>query len=945
MRNNFIKHFLMLVPFFGAVALYAQDNTAMEQVELNNAANIATANSVVDYGLLTQENWRTTGASFTISGTELEHMTSGNLLNTLQGRIPGLTVMTGSGEPGYDNPTFVGRGLSSWNLTGNNLLIYLDGFQVNMSAISSLSVHEIESITYLKDAGALSIYGMEGGCGVLVIKSKRGFNGKTQITANGRYGIQSVIDLPTVMNAYDYTTLYNQARENDGLTTRYANPDLYKNGGDAAHPDVNWYDEVLQPYSYIEDYNLSFRGGGENAKYFVLMDYTDFSGIYKGADELGKDFGSNAQYTKFNLRGNVDIDITKNFSVKAQITGIVEDKNTPSGFTASELFQNMMNIPAAAFSVRNPNGSWGNSSVYDFNPVMLLKTGGVYNSHTRSLQTNFSFNEKLDGITKGLSLTGALSFSNQYIGFTNKSFTNLSYELLKDNTDSPVLDETGNFSYAEIGEISDGISDGEVSHWNRQTTQLGFNYERSFGEHSFTGMLLGKRQTYTHNGLIYLIKTSGISFNATYDYAKTYIASLSAGYTGSADFEKGSRYGLFPSLSLGWIASNEDFLKDNSAVDFLKVRTSFGLTGNINENYRFLYEQWATSYSGWNFTNSNSWYGGRREGDIPNKDFAWEQKASANIGFDANLYKKLSVNLDLFTEKRTGILENATSEIPAYTGFRLTNLNTGEVRNSGLEAVIGFKDIVGDFEYYIKGMASFARNKITKRAEVTQPYEWLYQQGYAINQYRGLVYDGFYQQDDFTSEGLLKDRVPVSTFANARPGDLKFADQNGDGLINEYDIVPTGFTNVPELTFGFNLGFKYKKFDFDAFFQGVTNRTVTLPYYYTHPFVANNNITIFSDNAWTPETANTATAPRLTTQLNLNNEISSDFYMRDGSFIKLRSIELGYSTSVGKIDNVRIFLNGTNLFTWDKIDDLEAERLSNGYPLVKSVSLGIKVNF
>jgi TonB-linked SusC/RagA family outer membrane protein len=946
MRKKIIRHFLTLILFCGTLALKAQDINRMEQVVLDNQANKdSVAEKAVDYGLLSEQAWRSTGASYTLSGKELERMTSGNLLNTLQGRIPGLTVITGSAEPGYDNPTLIGRGVSSWNLTGNDLLIYLDGYQVDLNAIASLSAHEIESITYLKDAASLAIYGMEGGCGVLVINTKRGYTGETQITLNGRYGVQSVIDLPTVMNAYDYTRLYNQARENDGLTIRYANPDLYKDGGDASHPDVDWFDQVLQPFSYIQDYNLSFRGGGKDARYFVLMDYTDFSGLYKNADEFGKDFGSNAEYTKFNMRGNVDIDITKNLSVNAQITGIVEDKNTPSGFTATNLFNNLLKIPAAAFTVKNPDGSWGNNNIYNFNPEMLLKTGGVYNSHTRTIQTNFRFNQKLDALTEGLSLMGGISFSNQYIGYTNKSFTNLSYELLKDDTDSPALDEEGNYTYAELGSISDDITDGEVSHWNRQTYQLGLNYDRSFGEHSFTGIILAKRQSLTHNGLIYEIRNQGLSFNATYDYAKTYIASISAGYTGSSDFEKGSRYGFFPSIALGWVASNEDFLKDNNSVDFLKIRGSFGLTGNVNPDYRFLYEQWATGYSGWRLGNSNTWYGGQNEGSIPNYDFRWEQKATSNIGVDAELFGKLFINLDVFTEKRTGILDGATSQFPYYTGFRVANLNTGVVRNSGFEAVIGFYDNVGDFDYYVKGLASFARNKIIEKSEVVQPHDWLYETGYSIGQYRGMVSDGFYQEEDFTAEGLVKEGVVASSLANPLPGDLKYVDQNRDGVINDYDFVPIGFSSIPELTFGFNLGFKYKGFDFDAFFQGVTNRTVSLPFAYTHPFVDNNNITSFSDNAWTAETALTATSPRLSTQVNLNNQVSSDFYMRDGSFIKLRSIELGYSTKVGKIENVRLFLNGTNLFTWDKIDDLEAEGLSNGYPLVKSVSLGLKVNF
>lgn len=946
MKNTYIRRFLWIIPFCGALWVQGQPLNNAESTAVQLTGKPIAEKINIDQGLRNHESWRSTGASFTILGSELERMTTGNLLNTLQGRIPGLTVMTGSGEPGYDNPTLIGRGLSSWNLTGNNVLIYLDGFQVNMNAIAALSVHEVQSVTYLKDASSLAVYGLDGGTGALVITTKRGAQlGKTQITVNGRYGLQSIVDLPTVLNAYDYTRLHNQARQNDGLTMRYANPDLYKNGGDVAHPDVDWYSEVLQPLSRIQDYNLSFRGGGKSARYFVLTDYTQFSGNYKNANEISDDFGTNAQYTKINLRGNVEIDVTPSFSVNAQIAGVVEDKNTPAGFTAPNLFNNLMQIPAAAFSVKNPDGTWGNSSVYKFNPVMLLKTGGIWNSHTRNLQTNFTFNQKLDALTPGLSLRGGLSFSNQYVGYTEKKFTNLSYELLKDDTDSPVLDALGNYTYAEVGEISNAINEGETSHWNRSTYQLGLNYDRSWGKHSVTGMLLARRHSYSYNSLVYEIRNQGLSLSATYDYDQRYVVDLSAGYTGSADFEKGNRYGLFPALGLGWIASNEAFLKESQTVQFLKVRASAGLTGNTNNGSRFLYEQWASSNNGWRFTNSNSWYTGWREGAIPNADFSWEQKASVNFGVDAKIYNKLNVNLDVFTEKRTGILENATANVPDYTGFRLANMNTGVVRNSGFEAVVGYDDHFGLFNFYAKGMVSFARNQIVEKAETVKPHDWLYEEGYRINQNRGLMYDGFYQVEDFTSEGLLKEGVVVSTFANAQPGDLKFKDQNNDGLINDYDKVPYGFTDIPEVTLGLNLGFKYKGFDFDAFFQGVTNRTVVLPNAYTHPFVDNNNITQFSLNAWTPETAQTATSPRLTTQNNGNNSQDSDFYMRDGSFIKLRSVELGYTFSSGKIKDIRVFLNGTNLFTWDQIEDLEAERLSSGYPLVKSVSLGLKVNF
>lgn len=948
MKKEYITLFAWIFTFCSFSAANAQ-TTNVTQADSTKTSNSATK-AIIDGGIKTERSWRNTGAVFTLPGEDLTHMTVGNLLNTLQGRIPGLTVVTGSGEPGYDNPTLYVRGQSSWNIAGNQVLIYLDGSQVDMGAISGLSAYEIESVTLLKDAAALAVYGLQGGAGVLSIKTKRGtVMPKTQITVNGRYGILSAIDLPTVMDAYGYTTGYNQALKNDGLPIKYTNPELYKAANDPFHPNVNWYNELLKKNSTIQDYNFSFRGGNATAKYFVLMNYTNFEGLYKNADIIDKDFGTNAKYTKLNLRANVELQLNKNLSVMANISGITEDRNTPSGFAAGDVFNALMYLPASAFPVKNPNGSWGNSSVYNFNPVELLQQNGVYSSHTRTLQTTFSFTQKLDAITKGLDLKGLVSFSNQYVGVYQKLFSVPSYEIVKDANDQPVM-SNGSVVYKTIGTISQSSTDGGGAFWNRTTVQAGFDYDRSFGKHTFTGMIMARRQGYSHNGLVYQVRTQGLSGDVTYDYDKKYIIDFSAAYNGSADFAPGNRYGFFPALGLGWILSKEDFLKDNTSVNFLKLRASYGSTGNINENYRFLYQQFAVGAPGWITGTANTSHGGLAEGPFTNANAAWEKKTTLNIGVDFELWKKLSGTIDVFTEKRTGILEIPSAGVPDYTGFNLQYANTGEVHNKGIEASLKFDEKHRNFEYYVGGSVAFARNKITQRSEAPQPYNYLYTQGYPLNQMRGLVFKGFYQQSDFDANGSLKQGVVASSYTNVKPGDLKFADQDGNGIINDYDKVPLNYTKLPEITIGFNLGFKFKGFDFDAYLQGVMHRTVSLlddAPYYIKPFVNNNNITAFSANSWTPETANTATSPRLSTLSNANNTQASDFWMRNGNFLKLRSVELGYTLPqkgfLKKLDAVRIFVNGTNLFTWDKIDDLEAERLSMGYPLMKTVSFGMKV--
>lgn len=950
MKYKNIHFFAALLLFTGFTATQAQTTGAGQPDTMALPAKMPAA--IIDHGIRNTQSWRNTGAVFTITGEELARTNAGNLLNTLQGRIPGLTVATGSGEPGYDNPTLYLRGQSSWNVAGNAIAIYLDGFQVDMNALSALSPFEIETITLLKDAAALSIYGFDGGAGVLSVRTKEGtVTGKTKIEVNARYGNLRPIAMPQVMDAYGYVTAYNKALQNDGLPIKYYNPSLYKASDDPFHPNVNWYDKVLNNSSSTQDYSASFRGGNSKARFFVMGGYTDFKGAYKDAAVIDKDYGTNARYKRINLRANVNVQLNKNLSVKATVSGITEDRNTPEGFTASSLFANLLRIPAAAFAVKNVNGTWGNSSVYNFNPVQLLRQNGVYSSHTRSLQTNLSFNQKLDAIVKGLSLSGGISYSNLYIGVLEKQFTVPSYELTKDAYDNPVIGDNGNVAYKVLGSVSQSINDGGNTHWNRNSVQLGFNYDRTFGKHTFTGMVQANRANYSHDGQYYQVVEEGLRGAVTYDYSQKYIADVSFSYAGSGDFKAGNRYGLFPAVGLGWIASNEAFLQNNKAISFLKVRASYGVTASTNEDYRFLYERWGVSGSGVIMGTNNASYGGRSEGAYPNSGFTWEERKTVNIGVDLTLLKKWNATIDVFTEKRTGILEPPVG-VPAYTGFNFRNANSGEAVNKGIEVALQYRDKTkANFEYFGGASFSFARNEITKKAEDAQPYDYLYLKGYRINQFRALQGAGFYQVSDFDANGNLLAGVVKSTYGQVRPGDLKYVDINGDGIINDYDKTPLKYAKLPEITLGFNAGFKYAGFDFEAFVQGVMNRTVSLlddAFDYTHPLANNNNITVFSNNPWTPETAGTATSPRLSTLVNNNNNQQADFWLRNGSFFKLRSVEVGYTLPSKKIlkkfEVLRVYVSGNNLLS-TKIDGLEPERLSMGYPLMKTVTAGVKVKF
>lgn len=951
MKFKNIKLSVLLALFSGFTATQAQITNTSQPDTIIIPSKLPS--TTIDYGIRKEQSWRSAGAVFTITGEELARTNSGNLLNTLQARIPGLTVATGSGEPGYDNPTLYVRGQSSWNIAGNALAIYLDGFPVDANALSALSPFEIESITLLKDAAALAMYGFNSGAGLLSVRTKEGTaEGKTKIEVNARYGNLRPIAMPKVMDAYGYVTAYNKALQNDGLPIKYYNPELYKAGDDPFHPNVNWYDKMLTNSSATQDYSISFRGGNSKARYFVMGGYTDFQGAYKDADAIDADYGTNAKFKRINLRTNVNLQLNKNLSVKATITGVTEDRKTPSGFTASSLFSNLLRIPAAAFPVKNLNGTWGNNSVYDFNPVQLLRQNGIYTSHTRSLGTNLSFNQKLDAIVKGLSFNGAISYTNLYVGILDRKWTVPSAEVTKDAYDNPVVDASGNVVYKNMGAVSnpDPTDDGN-DHWNRNTTQAGFGYDRTFGKSAFTGMLQVYRSSYNHDGQFYSVVQQGMRGAVTYDYDQKYIADVSFSYAGSGDFQEGKRYGVFPAIGLGWVASKEAFLAESNVINFLKVRASYGVTANTNEAYRFLYERWGITDDGILIGTATGNNTGRSEGAYPNSDFTWEEKTITNIGFDVTLLQKLNATVDVFKEKRTGILE-APVGVPAYTGFDFRNTNTGEATNKGIEVALQYRDKVKpNFEYYAGAAFSYAHNSITKNAQDAQPFDYLYEKDHRIDQFRALQSAGFYQAADFDANGALNTGVVKSTYGPVRPGDLKYVDVTGDGIINDYDKVPMKFTKLPEITMGFNVGFRYGGFDFDAFVQSVMSRTVSLlddAYDYTHPLASNNNITVFSNNPWTPETANTATSPRLSTLVNNNNRQQADFWLRSGNFFKLRSIEVGYTlpakSFLKKFEVFRLYLSGNNLLS-TKIEGLEAERLSMGYPLMKTVTLGAKVKF
>lgn len=886
----------------------------------------------IGYG--SQPVWEKTSVVSSVSGDELSKSFTTNLANTLYGRIPGLTVMQGGAEPGEDSPTLYSRGISTFGPNTNPLII-VDGVE---STFEKLAPEEIESITLLKDASATAIYGSRGANGVLLITTKRGKQGPLEISLSTQQGFQSALRIPDFLGSYDYSRLYNEALNNDGEPDFYTANDLaaFQSGSDQYfHPDVNWYDELLRKRAPISNYNLNFSGGDSGIRYFASIGTIKSNGLYEKTGDLSEN-SDNATYNKYNLRLNLDVAVTNRLSMNLNLGGIVENKANPGGNNTAEIFEKMATIPPNAFPVYNPDGSYGGSSIYT-NPLGDILESGYYTSNGKTFQGIVKLTEQLDMVIPGLSISGLISFNSFSQSFLNKVRQYARYSISKDNSGNIVYNQIGQNTSLQ-GETSQG------SQWKNYTIQGFLNYDHSFGANTLTGMLMLNADNYSITGMNQSFKHVGVAGRLIFSNQRKYIAEFSFGQYGSENFASGSRFGFFPALSVGWIISNENFLKSNNVLNFLKLRASYGMVGNDNiGGQRFMYYQEYVSGPGYYFGTNNSGFGGIMEGPLANPEVTWEKEKQLDIGIEATILNRFDLSFDIFRKHRYDILTMDYRNTPQFVGYAIIpDLNVGEVDNNGFEGTIRYNSNQNSsFQYFLEGNMWYARNEIIYNAEPLKEYDYLYQSGNSVGQPMLLESIGFFaNQADIDSS-------PEQIFTEVQPGDIKYKDQNNDNIIDQNDYYPTGKPEVPELTYGIHGGIIFKGFDFDFLLQGVANRSVYLDGNYFYAFQNNAKVSTFALGRWTPETAQTADYPRLSAENNLNNFQPSSFWLRNGNFIKLRSIELGYSLSQEvvekiKIKGLRIFLNGTNLFSVDNIDFTDPETIT-GYPAFRTISLGLKV--
>ncbi|GAB2594662.1 SusC/RagA family TonB-linked outer membrane protein [Spirosoma areae] len=888
-----------------------------------------------------QPAWKVTGALSTVSGGDLEKNFTTNLANTLFGRLPGLTVMQNNGEPGNDSPSLVGRGINTFG-TGRDLLIMVDGFE---GTYEQLVPSEIESISLLKDASATAIYGLRGANGVLLVTTKRGSDSPLVVNFSTQQGFHTASRLPEFLGSYDYARLYNEGLKNDGTAARYTDADLdtYRTGSDPYfHPNVNWYDEVLKKTAPISSYNLNFRGGNSTVRYFVLLNAVRSSGLYKNVGDMA-DESVNSRYSRFNFRSNIDINLTKRISASLTLGGTVEDKANPAANTTGNFLSSLSTLPPNAFPVYNKNGTFGGTSALT-NPLANLLQTGSYASNGRTLQSTLKLTEQLDMIAPGLSISAAVSFNNFFRSYSNKTKT---YEWFGASRGT-----AGDTTYTRYGQNTSLVGNEANSDQWRNTVFQGFlNYDHTFGKHDVSAVLLYNSSNYTSINNTTTAAESlpfkhvGLGGRVTYTNAEKYIGEFSFGYMGSEAFPKSRRYGFFPAASLGWIISNEKFLNQNATITYLKLRGSYGLAGNDQiGGTRFMFEQRYPYTAAYFLGTANTQANGLAEGAAASTDLSWESEKKLNIGVELTIAKRLDVSVDVFRQNRYDILAAPNRTVPQYIGVTLPLLNQGEVTNNGFEATIRYRSKPADqFQYSVEASGWYAQNKIGYNAEAVRLYDYQYTTGLPIGQPFGLEAIGLFRdQADIAAS-------PRQIFTPVQPGDIKYRDQNGDGLIDQNDTRAIGKTSVPTLTISLHPRFQYKGFDLEFLFQGVTGRTAYLGGQF-YAFQNNGQIAPIALDRWTTETAASATYPRLSASNNLNNYRYSSFWQRDGSFIKLRSLELGYTlpgqlTEKVKMTNARVFINGTNLFSLDHLNGYMDPEVSGGYPALRTVSAGVRIQF
>ena len=1008
------------VPYGGATLMVSYIGYAPQEINVNNRTKIditlledsKALEEVVVVGYNVQKKETITGSIATITTKDLKQSPTANINNALAGRMPGLLVNQFSGgEPGNDAAQLNIRGISTYGQSG--VIMIVDGIERDMSY---LAPDEIETFTILKDASATAPYGIRGANGVIVVTTKRGRKGeKPTVDFKASVGISEPIRYPDYLGSADYATLYNEAMLHDNPSWTADAPSLFTQeaidnyrrakGDNSDGLGYNWdyFDYAFQP-SVLQDYSLSVRGGTDRARYFILGSYYKQGGNYKlsNADNANN-------FLRYNFRANVDVDATKRLKISVDLGARVTEYSYP-GATAANIISLANTQPPYLPIVLPNNGNEVNQTNFEenggyllygdvdyrYNMLGQLTRTGFSKRTRRYLQGSFKLSHDLDFITKGLSVAAQFSYDtfNQHtiannvatFGIGNLTYPGYSIWSLANNSKDEWKNNAGywiqNGSYTNANQrTTDDAPKNTVSHGKPEGTsrfQARLDYNRKFGDHNVTAMLLYYMQNKIVNNEV-PFRYMGMSARATYDYKNKYLFEFNLGYNGSENFARGHRFGVFPAGSIGWVVSQEEFMKNVSWIDHLKLRASFGLVGNdqMPDNLRFAYLQYYSSDD-----NMNIYFGENRkpygttliEGVFANPSLTWEKARKFNFGIDAEFFhQRLTLSVDVFKEHRYDILTSLEDDnklgFPYIVGQTAPIVNSGIVDNRGIEFQLSWDGRIGQhFRYWIRPNFTFARNKVKFCNEISyidnngRDCPWRYQPGRRVGENFCYIFDHFVaDQDEADRLNAMNGGSGFGMWGAVQPGDVVYKDMNGDGVVNNYDRAAIGNPRTPEIQYGIPVGLSYKGFDFSMLWQGSALCSVQLsgPAVWDFPLYDQSRIGKVRRmhlNRWTPETAATATYPALHYGIHNNNKQQySSLFLYDATYIRLKNVEIGYTlpkawTSKAGIQSVRIYAQGQNLLTFDRLGDVDMDpEIKNGdgswFPVQRVVNLGINMTF
>lgn len=950
---------------FSYIGFIEQEILIKEQTKQNVVLKEDDATSldeVIITGTGVQKKLTVTGAVTQISMDDIASTSTSNLTNMLAGNVPGVMAMQSSGQPGQNTSEFWVRGISTFG-AGSSALVLVDGFPRDLNEIS---IEDIESFTVLKDASTTAIYGSKGANGVILITTKKGKAGKVNVDAKFEAAYNTRTMTPEFADGYSYAKMMNEALITRNQEPEYSpeelkilelglDPDLY--------PNVDWQDLLLRNGAMTYRGSLNLSGGGNTARYFISGSYLNEQGMYKVDENIKKDYDTNANSQLYNYRMNVDVDITKTTLVKVGVSGSLRKMNEPGravNVWEALMRQNPIEIPAMYSDGRFPTRGID----ADTNPWVLTTQTGYNETWNNKIQTNITLEQKLDFITKGLSFVGRF-------GYDTNNGSNIRRmkmpELYKANKQR---NEAGELVFNRIAAEQKMSQESGSSGSRYEYLEAELHYNRGFKDHN-----IGATLKYNQNSSISTVgiggdiingiarRNQGLAGRISYNWKNRYFADFNFGYNGSENFAKGHQFGFFPAMSAAWNVAEEGFIRNNAKwINMFKIRYSYGKVGNDNLGARFPYLYTIAGVDRgyqWADLGYNKSYTGLAYTSLANNNVTWEIATKHDLGIDLALFNdKFGLTVDYFNEYREGIYmtRNYVSYMVGLNGLAPT-ANVGKVSSEGFDGNFHFRQKLGEWDLTLRGNITYSKNTILDRDEENAYYKYQLQKGYRVNQARGLIAAGMFSDYEEIRN------YPTQQFGEVMPGDLKYKDVNGDGIVDGGDVVAIGATERPNLIYGVGLSARWKSFDFNIHFQGAGKSSYCIQgpsvYAFSQKEIG-NILPDLVDGRWIDSTISgteatmnpNASYPRLSYGGNSNNYRASTFWLRNGSYLRLKTLEIGYNLPqkwVNKIysKNIRLFFIGTNLLTFSEFKLWDPEMGSTTgahYPLAKTFSFGFNIS-